>query len=349
MYCATSGHECKITMQRKQRPFYYASEEQFRWLQIIAGKINPEADLSDISQLKEIAKSLDGVKRESVDYGHGHEQSLQSTHTSVSIETEEGMEGVVDGIGTLMLDHHGRPSMISDGGILTVEYVGESASVAFHRKVREYVQSQRPGSHLLTPRIPVPHGPPPPSEPIDLVSPDVHIDVETPSGILSTSQRGFFCASPASLRARLPPRHLVDPLIDRFFKQVHSIFWVFPRDQFLRKLDKTYLFYDMDLYAETPHGCDELDRREIEMPNWMCCLFTVLALGCWTDDNGHENLKPSDFFAYAKALSRNVVEDESLGSIQALLLMVILAGVKLMVEFVSCQYRFEKFGMDFPW
>src|SRR5271154_3370875 len=99
MYCASSGHECKITMQRKQRPFYYASEEQFRWLQIIAGKINPDADLSDISQLKEIAESLDGVKRESVDYGQGNGQSLHNTHVSMSIEPEEGMEGVVDGIG----------------------------------------------------------------------------------------------------------------------------------------------------------------------------------------------------------------------------------------------------------
>jgi hypothetical protein len=82
------------------------------------------------------------------------------------------------------------------------------------------------------------------------------------------------------------------------------------------------MFYDLDLYAGIPHGCDERDRREIEMPNWMCCLFTVLSLGCSTNDNGNEILKPSDFFAYAKALSRNVVEDESLQSIQALLLMV---------------------------
>ena len=111
MYCASSGHECKITMQRKQRPFYYASEEQFRWLQIIAGKISPDADLSDISQLKEIAESLDGVKRESGDYSQGHEHGGHNTHTSVNIEPEEGMEGVVDGIGTLMLDPLGRQSI----------------------------------------------------------------------------------------------------------------------------------------------------------------------------------------------------------------------------------------------
>jgi hypothetical protein len=54
----------------------------------------------------------------------------------------------------------------------------------------------------------------------------------------------------------------------------------------------------------------------------MCCVFTVLALGCSTDDNGHDVLKPSDFFAAAKCLSRVVVEDESIQSIQALLLMV---------------------------
>jgi hypothetical protein len=97
-------------MQRKQRPFYYASEEQFRWLQIIAGKLSPDADLSDISQLKEIAESLDGVKRESIDYGHGAEHGGQNIHTPLNIEPEEGMEGVVDGIGTLILDPLGRQS-----------------------------------------------------------------------------------------------------------------------------------------------------------------------------------------------------------------------------------------------
>ena len=65
-----------------------------------------------------------------------------------------------------------------------------------------------------------------------------------------------------------------------------------------------------------------MDRAEVEVPSWMCCLFTVLALGCSTDDNGHEVLKPSDFFSLAKSLSRCVIEDESIQSIQALLLMV---------------------------
>ena len=59
MYCSSSGHECKITMARKKRPFYYASEEQFRWLQIIAMKIDPNANLSDIQELKRIATSLE--------------------------------------------------------------------------------------------------------------------------------------------------------------------------------------------------------------------------------------------------------------------------------------------------
>jgi hypothetical protein len=114
MYCASAGHECKITMVRKQRPFYYASEEQYRWLQIIASKINPDVNLSDIGQLKEMAASLeeiDIIKREP---GSGSpeddDRPGRSAETPINIEQEEGMEGVVDGIGTLMLDPLGRPS-----------------------------------------------------------------------------------------------------------------------------------------------------------------------------------------------------------------------------------------------
>ena len=144
---------------------------------------------------------------------------------------------------------------------------------------------------------------------------------DTP-GVLGASPRSVFSNSPITLRGRLPPRHLADPLIDRFFKQVHSIFWVFPPDQFLRRLEKTYSFYDSDLYGETDSPYNDADRGDVEAPSWMCCLFTVLALGCSTDENDHDMLKPSDFFSSAKCLSRCVVEDESIQSIQALLLMV---------------------------
>jgi hypothetical protein len=197
--------------------------------------------------------------------------------------------------------------------------------VAFHRKVREYVQSQRPGAQLgsrhISERFPEPHDP---SEPADLVNADEPPDgsiVGTP-GLFGASPRSVFSGSIATLRGRLPPRHFADPLIDRFFKQVHSIFWVFPPDQFMRRLEKTYMLCDLDMYGEIERSYDEADKREIEVPSWMCCLFTVLALGCSTDENGQDMLKPSDLFSCAKSLSRCVVEDESIQSIQALLLMV---------------------------
>ena len=118
MYCSASGNECKITMIRKQRPFYYASEEQFRWLQMIAMKISPNSNLSDIEELKKIAGSLDratgGMKRR-VAVERLSEDSVRRRHgpTPINVEQEEGMEGVVDGIGTLMLDPLGRESNVS--------------------------------------------------------------------------------------------------------------------------------------------------------------------------------------------------------------------------------------------
>src|SRR5271170_4477473 len=103
MYCASSGHECKITMARKQRPFYYASEEQFRWLQIIANRLDPCVNTNDAAQLKELAESLIPDRtakdeRTSNTEGGGTEGGSGDGGG----ELEEGMEGVVDGIGTLM-------------------------------------------------------------------------------------------------------------------------------------------------------------------------------------------------------------------------------------------------------
>lgn len=110
MYCASTGHECKITMARKQRPFYYASEEQFRWLQIIASRIDPRINTNDVAQLKRLAESLtEGEKREVATAAEG---SPENHDVDGPEETEEGMEGVVDGIGTLMLDPLGRESTL---------------------------------------------------------------------------------------------------------------------------------------------------------------------------------------------------------------------------------------------
>lgn len=203
--------------------------------------------------------------------------------------------------------------------------------MAFHRKVREYVQSQRPEARLIGARFPEPHDP---SDPPDLVNADEptdhhtipdhaspHTHLTSPLPGLSSSPASFFSSS-TSLRSRLPPRHLADPLIDRFFKQVHSIFWVFSPDYFLRLLDRTYAAYEADLYGEDAEAVlGEDERWKVDKPSWMCSLFTVLALGSSSGEDG-ELVKPSDFFAVANGLSRALVEDETIESIQALLLMV---------------------------
>jgi len=104
-------------MQRKQRPFYYASEEQFRWLQIIASKIKPDANLNDVDELRAIANSLGGrnvVKREETVKGFGDSERVgNNSDTPVNLDQEEGMEGVVDGIGTLVIDNLGRQRIYS--------------------------------------------------------------------------------------------------------------------------------------------------------------------------------------------------------------------------------------------
>ena len=103
-------------MARKQRPFYYASEEQYRWLQVIAGKINPTANLADVLQLKAIVASLENgintIKQQpGIESPESEERPGHGLNAPIHIEQEEGMEGVVEGIGTLMLDPLGRPSI----------------------------------------------------------------------------------------------------------------------------------------------------------------------------------------------------------------------------------------------
>jgi hypothetical protein len=78
-------------------------------LQIIAQKINPNADLSDVRQLKEIVHLLDTVDLVKREPGMESPEE-ERTETPINLEHEEGMDGVVAGVGTLMLDPLGRES-----------------------------------------------------------------------------------------------------------------------------------------------------------------------------------------------------------------------------------------------
>src|SRR6202035_1585206 len=192
-------------------PFYYASEEQYRWLQIIAQKVDPNADLNDICHLKQIAALLDEseiIKREPGMDGCDDDVSGHGPAHPINAEYEEGMEGVVDGVGTLMLDHLGRQSMLRHTSS-DLEYVGESASVVFHRKVRDYVHAQRPEIQLIE-RLPSTRHL---LERADLVNAEERSDaiVETPGGF--GSPQSVFSIYTTSVRSRLPPRHLADPLV----------------------------------------------------------------------------------------------------------------------------------------
>jgi len=88
----------------------------------------------------------------------------------------------------------------------------------------------------------------------------------------------------------------------------------------------------------------DADRMEVEEPSWMCCLFTVLALGFSEEDLDVNDLfSPREFFSHAKRLASMAVEDESIQSIQALLLMV---SPKInsthTQESLSLKYRYSK-------
>jgi len=115
----------------------------------------------------------------------------------------------------------------------------------------------------------------------------------------------------------LPGLELCDVYISRFLEEVHCIFWLYPVESLLRRVDSTYS-----------------ESAPPSSSSWMCCLYIMFAMGAanYVGDNGKSpppdwpaalDLKTSeDYIALAKQLIPTVYDEADIDSIRAMAMMV---------------------------
>ncbi|KAH6846736.1 aldehyde dehydrogenase [Alternaria alternata] len=116
----------------------------------------------------------------------------------------------------------------------------------------------------------------------------------------------------------LPGRELCDIYISRFLEDVHCTYWLYPVESLLRRVDSTYS-------ESAPRSSS----------SWMCCLYTMFAIGAanYVGSNGNSpppdwpaalDLKTSeDYITLAKQLIPTVYDEADIDSIRAMAMMSI--------------------------
>jgi aldehyde dehydrogenase (NAD+) len=130
----------------------------------------------------------------------------------------------------------------------------------------------------------------------------------------------------------LPGRELCDIYISRFLEDVHCTYWLFPVETLLRRVDSTYS-------ESAPRSSS----------SWMCCLYTMFAIGAanYVGTNGNSpppdwpaalDLKTSeDYITLAKQLIPAVYDEADIDSIRAMAIMVRAANSVKLLSLTAAQ------------
>ena len=137
----------------------------------------------------------------------------------------------------------------------------------------------------------------------------------------------------------LPGRELCDVYISRFLEDVHCTYWLYPVETLLRRIENTYS-------ESAPRSSS----------SWMCCLYTMFAIGAanYIGANGNSpppdwpaalDLKTSeDYLTLAKQLIPAVYDEADVDSIRAMATMVCTSNVVEIMFHMADRYSEHRYG-----
>ncbi|EFQ87008.1 hypothetical protein PTT_17628 [Pyrenophora teres f. teres 0-1] len=283
-YCARTGAVCTIATPRRKRPYYHVTEEEYQCSMRILEHFFPGHELN-LQSLRTIAKAIkDGTfDAEPVQHTEGLFTSAHASPDdgeSIGDGEEQDVHELHEPLGCMMKDSRGK-----------FRYVGAHSEIPFNAAVATLGMQRKNPSIIPMPKV----GSYPPT--LAAASP-----ATTPGGV----EESYY----------LPGRELCDVYISRFLEEVHCIFWLYPVETLLRRVDSTYS-------ESAPRSSS----------SWMCSLYIMFAMGAanYVGDNGKSpppdwpaalDLKTSeDYIALAKQLIPAVYDEADIDSIRAMAMM----------------------------
>ncbi|KPI38713.1 uncharacterized protein AB675_5719 [Cyphellophora attinorum] len=286
-YCRSVGATCNIDAgKRKQRPYYFVSEEQYQHMaKLVKHHYGPNVDLETLRSLT--ANLNDGNDSSPTDPSTSSPNNASpkkgtSSHVESapgSVPKTESPDGVpLEDIDSL---HEQLGCMMQDS---TGEYRYMSAvtGFSFNAAVRD-----------LHPSTKIARGP------------DRDVIPPMKTMVLPPATPQSPAAASSQIHIRMPPKALAYHYVNRYFSQVHCLYWLYSTEQFHTRFENSY-------------------TASNQTASWACSLYSIFALA--SQRAPESNSEPdertaSDYLALAKATVPQVCDEADLDSIRALMLL----------------------------
>lgn len=137
----------------------------------------------------------------------------------------------------------------------------------------------------------------------------------------------------------LPPKRELDYYVRRYRAEVHCMFWLYPEERFLQRIEDTYAWYAPPSTLGTiklEHvGMPTSPAKKGERPSssWICSLYAICAIGAAHGGRTDKSASPGspstivqktseDYLALVKQLKPKVEDSADMDSIRALVISV---------------------------
>ncbi|KAF5559218.1 hypothetical protein FMEXI_91 [Fusarium mexicanum] len=303
-YCRSIDEVCSVDMEkRRQKPFYFVSEEEYRLLRELCSNCFPDEELTipnlrrlidenkkpafkaqtDIAtptmSLIEVSAEapLIDCEDETLDQGEGLLQDVEETQAE---EEEILLPEIVNlhhDLGCLLADAHGE-----------YRYMGAESGASFNSAVRSWMLRMGAGTR---------------SKEKDKDKIPGMLKVSPPSVKSPLTDAASSPGNPC----QFPSQDLLSACAARFFEQVHCLYWIYSAESFYTRLETMYSGDNGQLTA-----------------SWLCSLHGIVALcaSCEPSPNGLVNgPRAHDSLEMAKSLVTRVCDEADLDSIRALIVL----------------------------
>ncbi|KAI6389737.1 hypothetical protein MCOR24_010513 [Pyricularia oryzae] len=301
-FCSSIGAACQVDpSRRRQRPYYHVSEEEFRLMSRALGLLLPGTPIN-LESLRELVHSLE--RRLPTPTGNILEQLRKSRANTgasnlgnaIRSGVDQGADKVINPGSAITIDEIDH--LQKELGWLTIDskgtprHVGLEGGYGFNAAVRSINPRQRANptssskvqNDLVTPLTAAPPCPP-----------------EAPASAFSVT--GSFLTPPKQIF--LPMRELCLQCVDRFFREIHPIYWLFRAETFYAALDR--------IYARDSNYAS---------PSMLCSIYAILALTT-RDSEAAGEATSSKYLALAKSLVPALFDEANVDAIRALCILSI--------------------------
>ncbi|RKL39295.1 hypothetical protein BFJ72_g6767 [Fusarium proliferatum] len=301
-YCRSIDEVCSVDMEkRRQKPFYFVSEEEYRLLRELCSNCFPDEELT-IPNLRRLIDenkkptfktqtdiatpimSLIEVSAEAPLIDCGDESIDQGGALLHDVEESQEEEILLPEIVNL---HHDLGCLLADAHG-EYRYMGAESGASFNSAVRSWMLRMGAGTR---------------SREKDKDKIPGMLKVSPPS---VKSPLTDVASSPGN-PCQFPSQDLLSACAARFFEQVHCLYWIYSAESFYTRLETTYSGDNGQMTA-----------------SWLCSLHGIVALcaSCEPSPNGLVNgQRAHDSLEMAKSLVTRVCDEADLDSIRALIVL----------------------------